>query len=337
MMLSKEKFADVGGFDRLLPNTCRYLDLCLRLFKRGYYNVVKNDVRVYYYAILKNNAIDASQNDYIMGLLYKRHPWLCGKDPFINSNLRMLGDKLELKVEPQSVDYRSIGDMERNGGGEVEITVCNGQLRISGWSSIVFNGNEVILSRRLIITDRCNRNAVVKIISVPRLDIFEKFGQDRKHLKDGFVTIMDANSFEFNLEECSLGVMTELSNGQKCYTQLTMIDGGEEARDVQKIRSFCEGKQKIYVYGAGNYGSRCVNQLMNLEIPVEKVVVTKVENSVMSIGGVEIISVDELNDLDCKDAVGFFVATKTSYRGQIIPLLNSKGFYNIMGYPLDIY
>lgn len=337
MVLSKEKFADIGGFDKLLSGELCYYDLCLRLYEHGYYNVIKNDVRVYCHAFSDKLDSNASKGSSAIECLYERHSWLKGNDPFLNVNLRTFGDKLDLKMKPQNVTYCSISEMENSGNGEVEISAYNGYIRISGWASPMFDENEDIISRHLIITDKRNCNAAVKLTSVPKIDAFEKFGLNRRHLKDGFVTIIDGIDCEFNLEESSYGALIELSSGRKYYTQLTMMNVGEEARDISKIRSFCEGKSKIFVYGAGNYGNRCVNQLMNLGIPVEKVIVTRVENNVMSIGGVEVISVEAINNLDGKDEVGIFVATKISYRGQIIPLLHNKGFFNIMGYPLDIY
>lgn len=337
VVISKEKFAEVGGFDKFQQASFCYFDLCLRLFEHGYYNVVKNDVRTYCHAYSDKFTTRDLNDSCVIETLYERHPRLREEDPFLNSNLRTLGDKLDLKLESQKVNYNSIEEMECNGDGEVEIVACNNQIRITGWSSVVFNGDEDIVSRQLVITDTSNRNGVVKIASVPRLDIFEKCERDTRHLKDGFITIIDGDACGCKLEECTLGILTELNDGRNSYTRLSIIEGGEEARDVSKMLSFCKGKSKIYVYGAGIYGNRCVNQLMSLGVPVEKVLVTKVNNNLRSIGGVEVVSSEEINSVEQKDAIGIFVAVKSLYREQIIPQLNKKGFFNIMGYPLDIY
>lgn len=326
MVIERKKLFEIGKFNKSLANSVRYFDLCNRLFEHGFYNVVKDDVRIYchYLSTTKLPEVDC-----------------ISADPFLNPNLISLGNRLDLKVKPRIIKHITIDELDIDtcdcrGSGEVEIVDKGKQMRISGWSSLDYSDSEYIASRHLIISDINNNQYAVNLTSVPRIDIFEKYGHDVCHIDDGFITTIEKFDFGCKLNDCTFGVLTQMADGGKCYTHLTVIDG-EEDRDIKKILSFCKGKRKIYVYGAGNYGNRCVNQLMSLGIPVEKVIVTKINNNVISIGGVEVVPLEMIENIECKDEVGFFVATKALFREQIIPLLRSKGFTNILGYPLDIY
>lgn len=45
-------------------------------------------------------------------------------------------------------------------------------------------------------------------------------------------------------------------------------------RIISEIQKFCEGKEKIYIYGAGAYGKKCKKILDYLNIPLEAFLIT---------------------------------------------------------------
>lgn len=92
LMISKEKFNEVGGFDENLPVAYNDIDLCFKLIKNGYYNVVRNDVELYHYESYsrKKDFLDKKKMERLkneLHYLYKKHKEFENFDPFYNINL----------------------------------------------------------------------------------------------------------------------------------------------------------------------------------------------------------------------------------------------------------
>jgi len=49
LMISKEKFYEIGAFDESMAVSYNDVELCFRLVKKGYFNVVRNDAILYHY------------------------------------------------------------------------------------------------------------------------------------------------------------------------------------------------------------------------------------------------------------------------------------------------
>ena len=92
MMIAKEKFDAVGGFDENLAVDCNDVELCCRLMKHGFYNVYVPWVKMYHHECLtRGNPIISNKSmvkqnqekEYFMG------KWndLINNDPFYNINL----------------------------------------------------------------------------------------------------------------------------------------------------------------------------------------------------------------------------------------------------------
>lgn len=92
MMIAKEKFNAVGGFDENLAVDCNDVELCCRLMKHGFYNVYVPWVKMYHHECLtRGNPIISNKSmvkqnqekEYFMG------KWndLINNDPFYNINL----------------------------------------------------------------------------------------------------------------------------------------------------------------------------------------------------------------------------------------------------------
>lgn len=108
LMLSKEKYFKVGGFSDRMEISYNDIDLCVKLYERGYYNVVRNDCVLYHHESLSRGADKLNDEKYARlaserALFYEQHAWLTeGLDPFYNKNL--IPDTLEFKPNVQA-DY----------------------------------------------------------------------------------------------------------------------------------------------------------------------------------------------------------------------------------------
>lgn len=92
LMIRKDKFEQVGGFDEELKVGYNDVDLCFKLSEQGWYNVVRDDVTLYHYESLSRGVddLDATKKQRLLderARLYKKHPQYDGKDPYYNRNL----------------------------------------------------------------------------------------------------------------------------------------------------------------------------------------------------------------------------------------------------------
>lgn len=91
LMVKKERFWKAGGFDEELAVAYNDVELCFRLYKKGYYNVQRNDVVLLHHESLSRgadiSADKAARLEREKKLLYEKHPSLAAKDPFYSENL----------------------------------------------------------------------------------------------------------------------------------------------------------------------------------------------------------------------------------------------------------
>lgn len=92
IIISTNKFWEVGGFDEKLTVAYNDVDLCFKLYEAGYYNVIRNDVSMYHYesASRGSDDIDEEKRQRLLNerkRLYNKHEKLEGRDPFYNGNL----------------------------------------------------------------------------------------------------------------------------------------------------------------------------------------------------------------------------------------------------------
>lgn len=90
-MLSKAKFEEVHGFDESLPVAYNDVELCFKLLEHGYYNVLRNDVKLVHHESVSRGYDEAPEKAARLKRererLYQMHPNFVGYDPCYNPNL----------------------------------------------------------------------------------------------------------------------------------------------------------------------------------------------------------------------------------------------------------
>ncbi len=102
MMIKKDKFIQVGGFDENLAVDCNDIDLCCKLLTNGFSNVYVPWVKMYHHECLtRGNPIlyKASILNQLKEKKYLQSKWnlLINNDPFYNINLTRVSKKYEIK------------------------------------------------------------------------------------------------------------------------------------------------------------------------------------------------------------------------------------------------
>lgn len=91
LMIRRDVFDEIGGFDESLAVAFNDVDMCFTLYERGYYNVVVNTTHLWHYESLSRGD-DESEEKVIRLMserqrLYEKHPALYMKDPYYHDYL----------------------------------------------------------------------------------------------------------------------------------------------------------------------------------------------------------------------------------------------------------
>ena len=92
MLVKKEKFEEVGGFDEQLAVAYNDVDLCLKLLKKGYLNVVNPFAEAYHYESISRGYEEkrGNQDRFRAEVAYMQDKWkkvLAKPDPYYNPNM----------------------------------------------------------------------------------------------------------------------------------------------------------------------------------------------------------------------------------------------------------
>lgn len=86
LMIRKDVFRQVCGYDEKLAVAFNDVDLCYRVYKAGYRNVVNNDIYLYHHESLSRGSDEGEEKMKRLMLekqkLYKRHADIWNKDPY---------------------------------------------------------------------------------------------------------------------------------------------------------------------------------------------------------------------------------------------------------------
>ena len=96
MMIRRSVFEEIGGFDEKLDVAFNDVDLCLRIFQRGYYNVWTPHAVLYHYESATRGNYQPDHN-----VSYFKKKWgdfLKQGDPFYNRNLALDRDDFMIKI-----------------------------------------------------------------------------------------------------------------------------------------------------------------------------------------------------------------------------------------------
>lgn len=231
LMVSKERFWEVGGFDEALAVAYNDVELCFKLYEKGYYNVQRNDVVLLHHESLSRgqdtSPEKAARLEHEKTLLYKKHPLLKAKDPFYSEHLvqwkkdvayscnylypydKMVEPKLLEKALAGRVPKEHQNKYIRKLTGEnlsmfsidrAEVTACEETLVIEGWFVLRERDNATI--QRSLLLKNMDNQEIYEITVHPKLrydveDLFQEESRSghgtRNTALSGIQCIIDKN------------------------------------------------------------------------------------------------------------------------------------------------
>lgn len=105
-LVNRNKFWNVNGFDETFPIAYNDVELCFKLVEKGYYNVLRNDVKLVHHESISRGYDVSPEKAERLRLerehLYKKHPNFVDYDPCYNPNLTQDKGDCSLNLNEQS-------------------------------------------------------------------------------------------------------------------------------------------------------------------------------------------------------------------------------------------
>ena len=145
LMVSAEKFNEVGGFDEDLRVAYNDVDLCLKLLEKGYYNIVRTDVIIKHWESI-SRGVDHEDDEKMKRLdaerekLTKAHPSFMERDPFYNPNFTKKSVDFSFDYPEPSLDNYEIKKLDA-----ASVSSLHDDPRLMGNIDIMFMRNENVL------------------------------------------------------------------------------------------------------------------------------------------------------------------------------------------------
>lgn len=125
LMISKEKFLQVGGFAEELKVAYNDVDLCFRLHQMGMFNVVRNDLILYHHESLSrgNDHLDPVKKERLAAerkTLYRRSPGYYDYDPFYSRHLTGASEAYECTLPYENRNIVPVSGVKKLSGKSAE-------------------------------------------------------------------------------------------------------------------------------------------------------------------------------------------------------------------------
>jgi len=123
LMVRKEVFMECGGFSEDLAVAFNDVELCFRLYEKGYYNVQCNGAVLYHHESLSRGNDESAEKQVRLQeerkKMYAKHPDLYGVDPFYHPymNTQILDTNFSFAYEYPAGEELDIGEPEPIKGG----------------------------------------------------------------------------------------------------------------------------------------------------------------------------------------------------------------------------
>lgn len=206
LMINKDKFDMINGFDEELPVAYNDVELCFKLLEKGLYNVVRNDVVLFHHESISRgidheNEVKLARLKKELIKLYEMHPIYKGFDPFYNSNLSCNSIDYNINVLISNVINHIIDASGKNKNyvpsekilAFVDTVSINEIIKIEGWAynkSALFPN---LHTKYVVIIDENDNIYKIKTDYRLRTDVTSAFGSKKNLNFSGYYCSFEKN------------------------------------------------------------------------------------------------------------------------------------------------
>ncbi len=227
LMVSREKYNEIGRFDEDLTVAYNDVDMCFNLYEAGYYNVVRPDVSLYHHESFSRGYDDISDEKKERlkkerNILYDKHPDLFAKDPFHNDNFSV--DRADYDIDMYGIgvhnyDVSVLSDSYEVAPYELTLNIDEAlkddMVRIRGWA---FSNNpmaDLNSKRYILLRNKAGQVYSCPVDTLPRKDVSEKFNV--ANLTEGFECNIDRKLLATHLYSYKIGLLQLNADGSKMH------------------------------------------------------------------------------------------------------------------------
>lgn len=223
LLLSRDNFEKIEGFDESLPVAYNDVDLCYKLAERGLYNVVRNDVVLFHHESLSRGD-DAKDTNKFFRLSKERmrldfkHPLYYKNDPFLNKNLHLYSGLIDINENYSIIEELSKCEKKDVNDCPIEnyLDGCDLQdsLRIFGWSKLREQSTNDIAEISILLKHPAGPVYKVKTTRERREDVAVATNNE-KLLYCGYESVIDKKKIRTDLYSYDIGFMYSMYDGNK--------------------------------------------------------------------------------------------------------------------------
>ena len=217
LMVSAEKFREIGCFDESYPVAYNDMKLCFDLYSRGYYNVIRNDVVAYHHESY-SRGIDTVHESKTIRLeqdkhqLFTDYPQFNGKEPFMSCHMNSYQATLNLKNATDRLMKIDLSGCIYEENGSVDRIDIGREVSIIGWSKIDGQDFTRPPQRYVVFKDPYGETYAAKAQFYSRPDVADFFGIDAP-LYLGFETLISRDELHVDMFPYDVGILTIDSAG----------------------------------------------------------------------------------------------------------------------------
>ena len=245
LMVAKDIFFEVNGFNEEFEVAFNDVDLCFRLYEAGYQNVIRNDIHLWHYeSFSRGQDEDKDKQERLKKertKLYEKHPKLYAKDPYYHPYLcndildtnfsyayqyesgrnaiQSVPIKYTKNLKNKWVNECLIVSMEYAGDLEEWIEACakDGKgIYIQGYSFVTGSDNACYKRDILLLNEESGLIYAVPCNDIYRPDLEVNLNNEKNTLLCGFSVMFDKESIKEG--EYRVGVLASDKCGrQKLY------------------------------------------------------------------------------------------------------------------------
>lgn len=214
LLVSREKFEEIGGYDEKLPVAYNDVDLCFRLIEAGYYNVVRNDAILYHHESISRGYDNKSKEKMERLIrertkLYEKHPLFVMNDPFYSRNLTQYNINCDINTQKmvaynnlKKVDAKEPFTEDENLIGKIDCVMKMDHIFIQGYA---YFANKMLNNQRItkILLEGETESFLVETNKIYRPDL-QQLLNTRKHINlsgfNCFINMDDLHDSEYTMK-----------------------------------------------------------------------------------------------------------------------------------------
>lgn len=219
MMIDRNKFEEIKGFDETFPVAYNDVDICFKLINHGYYNVLRNDVKLVHHESISRGYDEKPEKAARLlaerERLYDKHPDFKGYDPCYNPNLTPDKGDFSLKLngaggkpgEVKDTDLRNYKENKTGISYNIDAVECrDGMVHVSGWAFLLGDGRPNHTPVGIVFVAKNKKAVVATTVRTYRPDVGAAHRDKGRVALTGFECIVDRKSLPFEEGTLKIGV-----------------------------------------------------------------------------------------------------------------------------------